>query len=60
MRTEGRDLLVGHGHENADATVRGTASDLLLWLWGRAPLDRMEVSGDAAIVDRWPEVLPSP
>jgi len=60
VRTQGRELLVGHGHENADATVQGTASDLLLWLWRRAPLDRLEVSGDAAMVDRWHEVLPSP
>jgi uncharacterized protein (TIGR03083 family) len=64
VRTDGRELLVGHGHvhdgEQADAIVRATASDLLLWLWGRAPADRLEVTGDAAMVARWHEVLPAP
>lgn len=30
----------------ADATVRATAGDLLLWLWGRRPLDGLDVTGD--------------
>jgi MDMPI C-terminal domain len=29
-----------------DAAVRGTAADLHLWLWGRVPLDNLEVFGD--------------
>lgn len=29
-----------------DATVAGEPSDMLLWLWGRAPTDRIAVSGD--------------
>lgn len=69
VRTDGRELLVGHGHghdgtaeatEHAGAVVRATASDLLLWLWGRVPADRLEVTGDQAIVGRWREVLPAP
>jgi len=31
-------------------TLRGTASDLLLVLWRRLPLDTLEVSGDAAAI----------
>jgi uncharacterized protein (TIGR03083 family) len=34
-----------------ESRVRGTASDLLLWLYGRAP-SRELVSGDAAVLDR--------
>lgn len=48
------ELLVGHGHEKGDVALRATASDLLLWLWGR-PLDEagLEVFGDEAILDQW-------
>jgi uncharacterized protein (TIGR03083 family) len=38
----GRD--VARGDHSADVTVRGAASDLLLFLWGRAD-ERIEVSG---------------
>lgn len=51
---DGTGLLIGHGHEKGDVALRATASDLLLWLWGRAvPADRLEVFGDATILDRW-------
>ena len=40
------------GHAKGDAAVRGTASDLYFWLWGRSPLDRLEVFGDAEAVAR--------
>ncbi len=32
-----------------DATITGTASRLDLWLWGRAPLAAVEVTGDPAL-----------
>lgn len=35
----------GAGH-SAGATVAGEPSDMLLWLWGRAPIDRLTVGGD--------------
>ena len=35
-----------------DATVRGPASDILLALYGRIPLSRLDIDGDAALVDR--------
>lgn len=51
---DGSGLLIGHGHEKGDVALRATASDLLLWLWGRdVPADRLEVFGDAAILERW-------
>jgi uncharacterized protein (TIGR03083 family) len=46
-------VLAGDGTDPAaatDATVSGTAADLLLALWGRAGLDDLSVDGDPAIV----------
>jgi uncharacterized protein (TIGR03083 family) len=62
IRTVDGELLVGHDHQKGDVAVRGTASDLLLWLWGRLPLeaDGFEVFGDRAIADRLREVLKAP
>ena len=48
----GSTVAVEHGHAKGDAAVRGTAADLHLWLWGRVPLDRLEVFGDPAIAER--------
>jgi uncharacterized protein (TIGR03083 family) len=39
----GSFLTVSHGHGKGDAAVRGTASDLLLGLWGRKNLTGTEV-----------------
>ncbi|MGI8693613.1 MAG: hypothetical protein ACR2JK_12065 [Geodermatophilaceae bacterium] len=38
--------------DGADAVVTGEPSDLLLWLWGRLPTDFVQISGDAAAVER--------
>ena len=43
---------VGHGHAQADAAAAGAASDLLLFLWGRARPDPLERSGDPALLAR--------
>jgi uncharacterized protein (TIGR03083 family) len=40
-------------HARADTAVRGTRSDLLLWLLGRRPLRGVEVLGNQEIADRW-------
>jgi predicted lipid carrier protein YhbT len=42
-----------HGHARGDVAARGPVSDLLLLLWGRIPPSRLEVFGDATILDRW-------
>lgn len=57
VRSLDGELLVGHGHEKGDAAVRGTASDLLLWLWGRRSLDELEVFGDASVAGAWAGLL---
>jgi Mycothiol maleylpyruvate isomerase N-terminal domain/MDMPI C-terminal domain len=38
---------------DADTTLRGTRSDLLLWLNNRGPLETIEVAGNQTILDRW-------
>lgn len=38
------------GHAKGDAALRGSASDLLLWLWGRVPVERLERFGDEGAV----------
>jgi predicted lipid carrier protein YhbT len=41
-------VTVEPGHAKGDAAVRAPAGDLLLWLWGRVPLDGLPVFGDPA------------
>jgi len=43
---------LGQGHGQSDATAAGTASDLLLYLWGRAGPEPLERSGDPALLSR--------
>jgi uncharacterized protein (TIGR03083 family) len=47
---------VEHGHGKGDAAARGTASDLLLFLWGRLPAARLETFGDPAVLARTREL----
>jgi len=43
-----------HGHAKGDVAVRGRASDLLLWVWNRAPVDdRFEVFGEPSLLQTW-------
>ena len=50
IRFDVGEVAVQAGHAKGDAAVRGPAGELLLWLWGRLPLDGFEVFGarDAA------------
>jgi hypothetical protein len=41
------------GAAQADATVRGTASDLYLFLWNRLDRDAVPVDGDLTVLDLW-------
>jgi uncharacterized protein (TIGR03083 family) len=49
---DGAATEAGAGAE-AGTTIRGTRSDLLLWLNNRGPLESLEVAGDQKILDRW-------
>src|SRR5947209_14439376 len=58
VRFEPSGLQVSREHAKANVAVRGTASDLLLFMWGRLPADRLEVLGDRAVLDRFFEMVP--
>jgi uncharacterized protein (TIGR03083 family) len=53
LRADGVDW--SHGHGKGDVAARGPVADLLLLLWGRIPPTRLELFGDAGILDRWQE-----
>lgn len=38
-----------------DVEARGTASDLVLFMWGRVPPTALEVDGDISLLQRWSE-----
>lgn len=44
-------------HAKGDVAARGAASDLLLFVYGRVPPERLEVFGDAALLTRWRELV---
>jgi len=46
-------VSVVNEHAKGDVAARGGASDLLLMMWGRIPVDRVEVFGDASLLERW-------
>jgi MDMPI C-terminal domain len=46
--------------EPADVELVGTASDLMLFLWGRLTADRLhDVTGDRTLIDRYFVLVPS-
>jgi len=50
--------VVTHEHIKGDVAVRGSASDLFLFLWQRIPADTLQVFGDAALLPRYFELVP--
>jgi hypothetical protein len=55
----GRDgaYAVSREHAKGDVAARGSASDLLLFLWGRVSAERLEVFGDAELLARFRTVI---
>jgi uncharacterized protein (TIGR03083 family) len=53
VRLGSEGVTVVNEHGKGDVAARGAASDLLLMMWGRVPVDRLEVFGDAALLERW-------
>jgi uncharacterized protein (TIGR03083 family) len=45
-------IEVGQGHGRGDASAEGSASDLLLFLWGRAGPEPLARAGDPALLPR--------
>ncbi|MEV6670203.1 hypothetical protein [Streptomyces sp. NPDC051162] len=50
-------LTEGEG-PGADVELAGTASDLVLFLWHRVPADRLDVTGDRGVLDRYFALVP--
>ena len=64
--TDGEWMIIGDGehdftvtreHAKGDAAVKGTASALLLWIWGRDG-GQVEIFGDEAVATTWQELAP--
>ena len=43
------DGRVERAHAKGDLAIRGAASDMLLALYGRVPVDKLELIGDATV-----------
>ena len=48
-----QDGLARREHAKADTALRGTRSDLLLWLTNRQPTETLNVLGERAVLERW-------
>ena len=57
LTTVDGELVATFEHARGDAAARGTASDLLLYLWGRGRTT-LECFGDEALLDAWASVAP--
>lgn len=47
-----QSVVMTHEHGKGDAAVRGPASSLLVWIWGR-PVDDVEIFGDESVAATW-------
>jgi uncharacterized protein (TIGR03083 family) len=54
---EGGRLVATKGHERCDVAVRGTASDLNLFVVNRVAASTLDVVGDPSIAERWRDVV---
>lgn len=54
---DGTGFEVTHEHGKGDAAVRGSASDLLTYLWGRG-CQGLDAFGDDTLVDAWGSLTP--
>jgi uncharacterized protein (TIGR03083 family) len=53
IRADDEKLVATPEHAKADAAVRGSASDLLLFLWNRVPASALDVAGDVSVAEAW-------
>lgn len=47
------EIVWERAHAKGDVAARGPVSDLLLLVWGRIPPSRLELFGDATLLERW-------
>jgi uncharacterized protein (TIGR03083 family) len=53
IRRRDGEVEVTREHAKGDVAARGSASDLLLFIWGRVPADRLDVFGDTELLERF-------
>jgi uncharacterized protein (TIGR03083 family) len=58
VRFDPDEITISSEAGEAEVTLSGTASDLVLFLWQRAEQSQFEVSGDAALVERYFQLVP--
>ncbi|TWG00793.1 maleylpyruvate isomerase family mycothiol-dependent enzyme [Kitasatospora viridis] len=61
VRFEGEQVLIldpADEQVRPDVELAGSAGDLVLFLWGRLPADRLAVSGDRAVLERYFTLVP--
>ena len=57
LKGDGDRVVVTEEHAKGDAAVRGSAEDLLLWIWGRSS-EGVEILGDTEVADAWRSLAP--
>lgn len=50
-------VTITHEHGKGAAAVRGTASELVLWAWGR-PTSDVQIFGDESVAAAWQALAP--
>ncbi|MDW3219274.1 MAG: maleylpyruvate isomerase family mycothiol-dependent enzyme [Acidimicrobiales bacterium] len=58
LSVEDGRIVVAHEHGKGDAALRASGHELLEVVWGRRPLDGLEVFGDAAVAAAWTSLAP--
>ncbi len=58
IRSADGAVVVTHEHAKGDTAVRGSASDLFLYLWRRPTAGPVEVLGDSAVATAWTALTP--
>lgn len=53
LRPDGDGFVVAREHAKGDCAIRGGASEILMALWRRGPLDACDVMGDADVAVRF-------
>ena len=50
--------VIRREHAKGDAALRGTGEELMLAMWGRRPVDGLELFGDRSIAEEWIGLVP--
>ena len=48
---------VRHAHEKSDVAARGSAQDLMLFVWGRIDPSRLQTFGDVTLLEDWQRLV---